>query len=419
MSEHDPIPSDQISVSRKLVFAAITLFLVLFVIEAATYVFIKINLDKNELFYDSKPLELAFNSDDYLDYLAHRDPAVGWPRRDWYGANIGSKYFLDSSGARVSPAFPVPGSACVSLYGDSFTAGSGVDDVHAWGNVMAEKLGCRVANYGYGGYGTDQSYLRFVENKSDESDVVILSHMTGIITRNISQWRAFANFPPNYAGWRDLKPRFIVDENGKLQLIPLPTLSVEEFQSAIQNPSSFFPHDFYAPGGPGGLVTAKFPFILTLYRAYRSQFLRNGGASGTWIQAHYDRDYLSDGYRVTKGILDSFFEEARNRGKKALVLFIPHRKEIKHFIKTGEWFSDPLAADVALSGAQVVNVGAGMIDRAGPKEICNLFENPRCGGHFNERGYAMLADIAFEALRGSPAGPHQQDGWDETLDPLD
>ena len=97
------------------------------------------------------------NKVDFDHYLQRRDPKLGWP----LPAHIGAKDF-DASGARPSPTFPKPGRECVALYGNSFTYGEEVGDADAWGNVLSGMLGCRVANYGVGAYGTDQALLRFL-----------------------------------------------------------------------------------------------------------------------------------------------------------------------------------------------------------------------------------------------------------------
>ncbi len=80
----------------------------------------------------------------------------------------------DSSGARPSPAFPVVGNECLSLYGDSFVYANEVDDASAWGNVLTELVRCRVGNFGVGGYGIDQAYLRFSRNTGDGASLTML-----------------------------------------------------------------------------------------------------------------------------------------------------------------------------------------------------------------------------------------------------
>ncbi len=102
----------------------------------------------------------------YAKYRAEYDTILGWPLK-----NDGR---FDAGGAGPSPAFPNTDHPCVALFRDSFTFGSEVSDDVVWGNVLARRLGCRVANYGIGVYGTDQAYLRFLEQDVGSGAVVIL-----------------------------------------------------------------------------------------------------------------------------------------------------------------------------------------------------------------------------------------------------
>jgi hypothetical protein len=97
------------------------------------------------------------------------DPDLGWiniPRldlEDLYGPKI---YFQTNSQSFRSRAdFPtaVPaGKLRVLCSGDSFTLGSGVDNDHAWCQLLAT-LDRRLepVNMGEGGYGVDQAFLRY------------------------------------------------------------------------------------------------------------------------------------------------------------------------------------------------------------------------------------------------------------------
>jgi len=88
------------------------------------------------------------SSEQIARYFRARDPLLGWT----------SNHPTDASGARPSLAFPMPGNACVSVYGDSFVWSSGASsDTAAWPEIVARMLGCRIANYGVGGYGVDQA----------------------------------------------------------------------------------------------------------------------------------------------------------------------------------------------------------------------------------------------------------------------
>src|SRR5262249_34346857 len=152
--------------------------------------------------------------------LRPRDPLVGWPFPDQYGGKL-----FNSTGARPSPAFPdtTPETAQISLYGDSFTQSPNSDE-DAWGNVLARLSGRRVANYGQGGDGTDPAFLRYRRNARDKAAVVVLSHVTEDILRNLTRDRDLIL----YETWFAYKPRFVLGENGALELVQIPSLTEEE-----------------------------------------------------------------------------------------------------------------------------------------------------------------------------------------------
>jgi hypothetical protein len=192
--------------------------------------------------------------DGFEEYISRRDPALGWPAPDAFGGKD-----HDETGARWSPAFAGQ-EACVSVYGDSFTFGADVAHEEAWPNRLAERLGCRVSNFGVGGYGSDQALLRFELNETNRAPVVVLGHLTENILRNVNQLRGLL-----YAGSRwGLKPRWIVGADGRLELVPIPTGSLSELSRVIEAPEDHLTHEFFVPGGESGKQRASFSGVAPL-----------------------------------------------------------------------------------------------------------------------------------------------------------
>jgi hypothetical protein len=215
--------------------------------EAGSFLICRFVLNSSILVYE------PYRTSDYESYLKMRDPVLGWPSPQTIGEKDGA---FDEKGARPSPAF-ADGHAqpCVSVYGDSFAWSSGVDDEHAWPNVLARSIGCRVDNFGVGGYGTDQAYLRFRQNVRagrESAPIVVAAIFTEDIRRNVNQLRGFI-FPTDRSQF-GLKPRFIIGSDGDLKLVPIPAFTHAEFDSALRNPAAFFPYEFFLPGSNDGLV---------------------------------------------------------------------------------------------------------------------------------------------------------------------
>lgn len=220
--------------------------------EASSYALINLARKRNpEFFYVSPGREIL---EKFSSYRQRRDNRLGWPAPSDYGTGL-----LDPSGARVQPAFPSPGQACVSVYGNSFAFGAEVSDAEAWTNQLALRLGCRVANYGVGGYGTDQAFIRFIVNSEDESKTVILTVFPHNFLRNVNQFRHFITGRASYFGF---KPRFVFSQDGTLTEVPMPVIDYENYLEVFQNPSKHLNHDFFAPGSDFAPVSYKFPYTL-------------------------------------------------------------------------------------------------------------------------------------------------------------
>jgi len=321
--------------------------------------------------------------EDYPSYLARRDPLVGWPAQ----ASFGQGEF-DRSGSRVVPEFPDPSvPACAALFGDSFTWSADVPPEHAYGNVLARLMKCRVANYGVGGYGTDQALLRYEKLITDPAPIVILGHYSENIIRNINQERGFLG--NQVLG---LKPRFIA-QNGELKLVPLPELSEAEYRSLATRARELLPYDYFAPGGPSGIGRLEFPYSLStlgVVRHYRIMARLQGRPS---YAQFYDPGHPSQALQVTESIIRAFVAEAGKRGQKAMVLIIPDQKDMEALRRRGELPYAVLVNRLRIAGIETPDVAEAMA----PNSDCELYM--RCdGGHFSARGYARLAEIAFDAL---------------------
>lgn len=267
----------------------LSLLLAITALEASAFLAVRV-LSRSRaafLFYQLPALTVPA----YDDYLAIRDPELGWPAPREIP---GTRY--DASGARPNPAFPQPGHECISLYGDSFTRSPEVADAEAWGNVLSEQLGCRAANFGVGGYGTDQALLRFERNQDDRAPITIPGFFVRDVLRNVTQYLHldFTNQPMAF------KRRFALDGDG-VRLIPLPRIPSADLTTFGDHPARFLEHETFLPGGRLGGTRIGFPFSLVLARAVTSERLR-ARLAGHQNWADFP-GHASQGLEVTVGIM--------------------------------------------------------------------------------------------------------------------
>jgi hypothetical protein len=359
-------------------FKPLFLSLIVFVLaaEAGSFLVIKY-LQQRGMFY-TPHADLS----DYEDYLKQRDPLLGWTR-------LSDEDKLMADGSRYSPAFAADDSQlpCASLYGDSFVWADEVDDAHAWSNLLATRLGCRVANFGVRAYGTDQAYLRYLHSpRVDTEQVVVLGYLTENLLRNITQ-----DFDLLYGLTKyGLKPRFIIDTAGQLKLIPLPEFSLEEFERLNRAPEQVLEYEYLQP------LYARFPYSVFLMKAFAGRRIQAKLRGEPPYAVFYRPDHASNALAVTVEILNAFVDEAKVRGDKPLVLVIPNLMDLRHFKATGTWFYAPLLAELDKRNIAFIDVGPGLLAALQGHDAQTIYA-PR--KHFNEEGNRLLTELVYETLR--------------------
>jgi hypothetical protein len=368
---------------------AVLVLLVAGSMEALAFVACKI-LARRELIYNPEPVR------NYAAYLANRDPLLGWPSP---GARGHGEY--DSSFSRLVPAFPDPATRnCVAIFGDSFTWGDEVSSEDAYGNVLARALGCRVATFGVGGYGTDQAELRY-EQLQPDANVVVLGFFPDDIVRDVNQERGFLG-----NGSLGLKPRFLI-RDGALVLVPLPALTQDQYARIGRDADALLPNDYFRPGGPSGLVALRFPFTVTAIRALWHYRIRAALRHRPSYADFFRADHPSGALQVTVAIMKRFVATARSRGQTPLILFIPDVKDLEWLREHGTPPYQALVDSLAAAALPFVSAAEPLNAYLRSRAPCSLYF--RCSGsHFRPEGYRELAAVVERAIRERDLlGPHR------------
>ncbi len=316
----------------------------------------------------------------YDEYLSARDPVLGWPSPD-------------SIESRPTPEFPDLDvhEPCVALYGDSFTRGAEVDDLHAWGNVLSRLLGCRVANYGVDGYGTDQSYLRF-KMLDDRASVVILGYRGGDIVRNVTRLSDLRTGKMDYG----LKPRFTLASDGELELLPLPKLSENEYLRAVGvvEPRLVLEHEPFQPGGSLAIVEFSFPFSISFLRMLPS-FLTKV-YEGTYCGSFYRHDHPTRALQITSGIIHAFWRDVVSAENTPLIVIFPSGGDVMCQQKTGRVNYRHLLELLDDSEIDYLDLGPPLMRHLGPRDFREIVKPL---GHYNEEVNELVARIVLRQLR--------------------
>jgi len=324
-------------------------------------------------------------TENYATYAVRVNPRLGWPSRQALQKERDDL-------AKTLAAAPNPEKdISISAYGDSFTAGFGVKPEYAWSNVLGKRLGCRIANYGVPGYGTDQAYLRFHNNTADKAKIVLLGVLSENIQRNVNQLRNFL-IPSSQC---QTKPRLVLDKRGHLQFVPLPKLTAENYEDFIQNPGRYLKHDYFVPGGPSGAQKLAFPYTWSILKAHKFFYDRYVLGYKSYLQ-FYQPGHPSHAFPLMMAIIKQCIHEANIRGKHPIVLIFPTDEDFRvydhHFVY------EPLLQALKKENIEYIDLGAELLQRLGGRNYLELF----LGGkyhHFNEEGNRLVAQIIFDYFR--------------------
>jgi hypothetical protein len=392
--------------SQKLTFSLILITLGVILLETVSFLVGRYVIPDHLLFAPRfNETQKEFLPSWYERYLTFREPVTGWPlsnKIEIEGIGKDSdeeeKIERDSIGARVSPNFPDPQQheACISLYGDSFTFAAEVANADAWGNLLAAKLNCRVNNFGVGGFGSDQAYLKYITNQSDDAPVVFLNHLSENIVRNSSQFRSLLIGYDVANTVFSFKPRFIIGDDDELELVGMPQLTGEEYIDLLYYPENYLQHDFFIPGGPSGMNRQSFPYTWSLVNVIRHFHVQMWLEGLPWYIQFYEPDHVSNGLEVTTAIMKGFHDAAIERGQVPVLTVIPTGQDLLYFNEYGRWPYENLLSQLEQQNIEALNFGAAILEHLDGADPCSLFDN--CSAHFNEEGYAYLAEIAYAEL---------------------
>ena len=184
---------------------------------------------------------LAEWSKDTGTYLQF-DPVLGWSIRPNVTAEWeGHTYTSNSIGLRSLREYSLvapEGVTRIAAFGPSFTHGDEVQGYETWEAQLEQvRPDLEVMNWGVGGYGTDQAFLRYkTQGVAYRPDIVIIGFEEENISRNVNRFRSF--YRPG-TGLPLTKPLFITDTTG-LALLGNPFQTFDDFyQTLLHEPELF------------------------------------------------------------------------------------------------------------------------------------------------------------------------------------
>lgn len=286
----------------------------------------------------------------------------------------------------------------ISAFGDSYTHCSGVKDNETWEECLSMLLQKNVYNFGVGGYGTDQAYLKFLSIfPKVRTPVVILGLCTENINRIVNVYRPF--YYEN-TGTKLTKPRFILKQD-RLLLLSNPVRSLDEIIS-LRNA------DFLNRIGQN-----DFWFNRDRYPEFRFPYLKILFNKRIWLETIYSRKrneindirprpYINlwedvESTALMFKILESFMANVKDYGAVAIILILPSKSEvIEKFKQKKSSVGEKKILDFCRDfNILVFNSIEALANRANSvSEIETFFK-----GHVSTKGNQIIAEVLHNFLQ--------------------
>ena len=223
-----------------------------------------------------------------------------------------------------------------------------------------------------------------------------LKHLSENIVRNVNQFRNLIYPGHEFA----LKPRFVLDEV-EIRYVGIPQIDADRVQSFLHNPKGFLKHEWFLPGGNSGISMVTFPYSLSLaHTIFNNHHIRAKLADKPRHLEFYDLKHESRALLLTERIIDRYVAEAEGRGQFPIVTVIPTCGDLKYQKQHGSFPYRPLTDYATTRGYNLIDFGVSLSQRLNGIDPESLYIS--CNGHLNEKGYAYLAEIAYEYLKNAP-----------------
>lgn len=327
--------------------------------------------------------------DEYLadptGYMAY-DPDLGWTNRPG-SCTRDHKYCANSAGLRsdheYTKAIP-PGVLRVSLFGDSFIHGHDVDLSGSLAPQLETALRARgvnaqALNFGVGGFGIDQAYLRYSrEGARFDTDVIVEGLQFENVARHLMVFRLIA-YPQSKIPFS--KPRFYF-EGPSLLIANKPTIPPEKVPDALahfdRSPLRKLDHFYTDRYQPYWWRRSRLLAVLAdaRHKDEGSDIMRPDG----------------EGMQLTLAILDRFKNDVGVTGKPFLLVYLPLKENLAAALGGGK---DPWEAYVDLfrKDFTIVDPSPRLLEIARAKGVEAV-----APGHYSAEGNGAVAEALAEAI---------------------
>lgn len=320
------------------------------------------------------------------------DAELGWCNRplsgfgefryDWAGARIGAEPLAQEK---------LPGVRRVVAIGCSMTHGEEVGAAETWcARADAMRLDMEVANLGVAAYGIDQALMRLRRDgwalAPDEVWLGVLPsaalRITTLFRPLLDHWSLDVAF----------KPRFELDSNGALRLIPCPATSLADVAGLLRDQRAFLmrvgEHDPWVRRAPSAYAPRG---SIWTERSFTARLVTTAWERGGRDLATCFDDESTYG-RVYTEIVRAAARECAQRGVAFRVLILPGAEDLRERDRAGCGIWEPWAKRRRAEGIDVIDLAPALTSES------SSAHHFAPGGHYTSAASELVAGAVLSQV---------------------
>lgn len=385
-------PRRQLSRRKKMVFSLVLLLIGYGIAEVISLIAIAAmperEIRRTSDIYAEQSASVRQFLDPKVPHLIEMHPRLGWR----YAANYKNReHQLNSIAVRSTREYtpqPGPNVLRLSAFGDSYVYSSEVDNPNAWAALMeSEDPNLEVLNYGVGGYGVDQAYLRYLdEGPAMAPHVVLIGFTLDDVRRTVNVYRRFL-------AHRDFvlfKPRFLLDTNGELSLVDAPMKGPADYERLLTDPQEirrFRDQDYwYSPAvydNPIYDYSATVRLLTAIGAGVHRKYL---DPERIFKDQFFNTD--STAYKIQAKLFEQFSKSVREKGAIPFVVMLPDDQSIVRARKGEPTAYEPFLAFMREKGIAYLDAAEAFQAVAEPVDVPSWFAP---NGHYSPAGNQIVA----------------------------
>ncbi len=324
------------------------------------------------------------------------DSVLGWRYRAGHRDAANRTNAQDLRSDRQYSARPRPGVLRVAAFGNSFVYCNEVSNEAAWPRLV-EQLSpdIEVLNYGVGGYGLDQAYLRYLEEGTRLSpEIVIVGFTPDDLGRVVNVYRRFRSN-------REIpliKPRYLLRQNGDLELLPTPVRGAADYARYLADPRAVRDlgryDEWYEPliyDDPMYDYSATVRLLTATWMVVQRRYFR-----GAVPIRHGVFDAASAAFRIQMALFHRFADAVHASGRQSLVLLLPDRESVERARSGRRPVLASLMDAMGREHLDYVDATAAFVQSGRPERVDAWFMP---GGHYSQVGNRLVAMWLAQQLR--------------------